>query len=126
MRRDAHVEQHSPASPPGLACVDGGGNGISAACDDDLTGRVVVCRCDRPIYPSAALLDHTVVDAQDGGHRTLSCGYGALHQLAPLVYQCNGTRELQRSRRDQRRVLAEAVSCDDLGFRPVTQAPYIQ
>ena len=60
---------------------------------------------------------------QDGGHAAGAHGHGFLHGLSAQPHEFHGRIQVQRARRDQRRVLTQAVTGDEIGLRATFGTP---
>ena len=71
----------------------------------------------------AGRLHISIGQPQDGGHAAGTHGHGFLHGLRAQSYQLHGRIQIQRTRRDQRRVLTQAVTGHEIRLGPPFGAP---
>ena len=131
MERRRDRQHNGTTSPLGL-------RGLASALDStDVTGDDHLGRCvevDRRHFLVLIAARHGaslvagrlhvgIGQPQDGGHATRAHRHGFLHGLRAQSHELHGRIQIQRTCRDQRRVLTQAVTGHEIGLRTTFGTP---
>jgi hypothetical protein len=122
-RNDLCVEGVADGQEDGLVAggrqlVDGGTHGRGGSADDRLLGAVDVGNDDIAVDAAEGVLD-LFQRGEHGGHEAVVLDRDVDHLPAASADGFEGVGEAERSGRDERAVLAQAVAHDHVGFDAV-------
>ena len=131
MERCRDRQHDGTTCPLGLRCLAGALDGSDVTGNDHLGRCVEVDGCHFLVLIAAGHgaglvtggLHVGIGQPQDGGHAAGAHRHGFLHGLRAQSHEFHGRVQVQRARRDQRRVLTQAVTGHEIGLGTAFSAP---
>ena len=126
VERRGHRQQHSALGAARGGGVDRAHDRFAMTRDDDLLGRIEIDGFDDLSLGAAFRADRgdsRRIETEDRGHRADTGRHRLLHRLGAKSHERQRVVKRQRTRGDERRVLAETVSGDDRRHQPARSLP---